>query len=87
MQVADVLMIDVNKVVFSENGSCYNGKKLVVYCRLSSRWENDHTGFYQDNKQYISLWFISVRQKLSLCNVIQCFLGTRVGALLSKHLR
>ena len=50
MQVADVLMIDVNKVVFSENGSCYNGKKLVVYCRLSSRWENDHTGFYQDNK-------------------------------------
>ena len=36
--------MDVNKVMLSD--------KVTGNSRLSGRWENDHTAFYQDNKEY-----------------------------------
>lgn len=43
-QVTDIRKIDVNKVMLSD--------KVTGDGRLSGRWENDHTVFYQYNKEY-----------------------------------
>ena len=73
--LSDISAIDVNKVVVSDRVSYNKGKD----------WR--YIVGYQNTKKNIFIYDVSqYSNNLSLCNVIQCFRGSRVGASLSKHL-